>query len=377
MVIRRGIFGKFGFQAHLLKAVLLGCSSALFTLPLCAAPASAKGIPVHAHGPTTTSWESDGDKGVGIVRHHHPGIPPSENGNSAHQHYMNTGFGGGKRPVSPFSAFGAWIDQTPYIDPTFPFGKQLEYQQAHIAHGWIGIQPRYRFSGDNWNANAKTRRAKRRIEQAFGLWSQIQAHKSPETNSPLKTGFGFRPALEGEDAEILLKWRNISDDNGGGVAVVNSNPLVIMFDKSYLWDFRVNGKLSDPNKWHFFSVAMHEIGRVAFLGNQKDVDLMTPPVGEPIYKTPGLDQGLPGSYRWDKLVDNPGEDDYFGGWHGSWDDSLQQYVYRRIKDPDSVDAVKSLYSIPVPGPLPLLGAVAAFRCARRLRRLSQSPAILH
>jgi hypothetical protein len=332
-------------------------------------------IPVHPHGPEWTSSERDGDKGVGRVDHRHPAPAGSENGDSAHQHYIapapNTPFPGpaGGAGTQPFNVFGAWLERRAYIDVDAPFTDDGEYNASRVGHSFIEWteRPRYRFVDADM-----PQAARKRVAEAFRLWGGIRAHESPVTGKTLRTGIGFEQTA-GNNFEIEVRWRDIADNaNGGCVHVRDATPcgsllaaddgfqnrVFVEFDSTtaagvdFDWDFTAAAALSDLGKFHFLSVALHELGHLMFLLHSptRDTDLMNPPVGLPL----GANVGDT-SYRWDSYLNNPGENDSFQGLRFT---RLADGIGNaNVADRDSPDGIKSLYSIPIPQPatLPLVG----------------------
>lgn len=328
----------------------------------------AAGIPSHPHGPDWIAWEQDGDEGVGRADHDHTKPQASENGDTAHNHYRNQDFGGWDDFTQRWSSYGVWIDRTGFIDQTAPFDTNMA--TTILPHGWINadLKPRFKFvdgavNAEKWGVSATAQSAKPLIESAFSEWSKIKAEESPVlfggTGKKLKTGFGFDSTL-GANFEISVLWKDIDDNSGGGVSGgfsagdhTSANPFTLTFDSSYNWDFTANAAASDTTKWHFLSVALHEVGHLSFLEHQSDndggfADLMDPSVGEPVSV---LDAD--GSWRYDSYVDVPNsEADYFSGVKLTTNGRATTSV--AIQDFDSPDGIKSLYSIPIPEPAALL-----------------------
>ncbi len=306
---------------------------------------TASPIPPHNHGEGWTSWENDP---VGAFEEHNHTWVESEAGDTCHQHYITHDFNGSGNHTEDFSAYGAWDDETGYVDLTDPFCER--YPTDHVPHGFIeeGYEPDYYFKGD-WSDTTAVK-ARALIDQAFYQWSRIHADMSPVTGKPLRTGIGFEPTDNENVAEIIVEWRPFQTDcNGGEVTVTDgthtaANPANLSFDSSKTFEFEVGGA-AQPGRWDFFSVALHEVGHLVFLEHHNDEDLMAPPVGEPLdYDCP---DPVPDGFRWHwtGLQENPGENDYFRGWRFSDDGTAIQ-----ITDKDSVDGAKSLYSIPTGGP---------------------------
>jgi hypothetical protein len=353
-------------------------------------------IPPHPHGPGWTTAERDGGFGVAPVVHAHPAPAGREEGNSAHQHYYvpvpgspNIPFPGpaGGAGSQPFNVFGVWIQRQAFISVAPPFTTDAEYTTHRVGHSFIEAheRPRYKFVDA-----AMPQAAKDRVARAFELWGGIRAHYSPVSGVPLVTGIGFEETT-GDNYEIEVRWRNITDAaNGGCVHVRDVTPcgsivagdaglqgrVFVQFDSTvdgvgggdFNWDFTEDAAASDLAKFHFMSVALHELGHLMFLLHSPDqaTDLMSPPVGLPLAAAVGSE-----SFRWNSYLENADENDGFTG--KKLERTALGVMSSDIFDHDSADAIKSLYSIPAPEPggLVLLGlgvgGVVSYGWSRRRR----------
>jgi hypothetical protein len=312
-------------------------------------------IPVHYHGTGFTSWERDGDIGAGPVAHDHTTGITGEEGDTAHQHYMAESFHGGANGAVPFSFYGAWLDRTATVETTASFDTNATYTASHVGHGWINplTRPRYRFDGAAWTTDATAMAAKAVIQAAFGNYGLIHADYSLATGVGMQTGFGFS-FTTGGTSEILVQWNNFAAASGCGSTTVpdgthtSASPVLLEFDSNARCDYDMNigAAASDLSKWHLYSVALHEIGHLTFQEHVagRDTHIMAPSVGAPL----GANVGDL-SYRWDSLIDNPGENDYFQGTRYTRN-NLGGADTLTIQDIDIVRGVKSMYSIPVPEP---------------------------
>lgn len=358
---------------HRAGTLLSGAVFALFSLCLTVSAAQAQ-IPVHPHGPGFTTWERDGNIGAGISVHGHP-APAGESGDEAHQHYSADDLGGFGDETGPFSFFGAWRDRTGLVQAGSDFTSQPFYNANRVGHSFINpnMQPRWRFDGANWGTDANAMAAAPLIQTAFGLWSNISAEVSPVSGASLLTGFGFS-FTTGNVSEIVVRWADIPDASGGGRVLTratsgehtSANPVVLELDSSFLWDFNQNPGVSDLDRWHLFSVALHEVGHVAFMEHVpgQSNHLMAPPVGAPLDAPFGSE-----SYRWGGFTDNPGENDF---WTGTLFTRLGPGIATTaITDSDSVVGIKAMYSVtvaPEPGTIFLLLGVTIPGAGLAIRR---------
>jgi hypothetical protein len=251
-------------------------------LGLSAAPAHA--IPIHKHGVGWTSAESDGDVGV-LESHNHSGVA-SEAGNSPHQHYNGDLDVGGWNDTQgdTWSTFGAWDDETFYLDTSDPF----DGPYAPVWHGFISELapntiddrtmmgkddhiPDYFFKGV-WDNDAKGE-----VGDAFDAWSALAAGVSPTTNKLLITGLEFEETLVEANAEILLLWPDIAQlglTNWANVGANTEGDVTVSFDSSPGmggWHFGSEATTPD-DEFHFLSTALHEVGHVVGLDEQDDDD---------------------------------------------------------------------------------------------------------
>ena len=247
---------------------------------------SANAIPPltpHVDTPATIQWEQDG----------------IEDGNSAHNHRSGRSFGGNQMTVEPFSIDHCWDNRSYRGDEVG------EFDGAHcfINESNPNNSVRYFFVGgatDNANnriwtdtvtgvdAGLRGFHARKRITEIFDAYNAVLTDSASRV-----TGIEFVEVNSG-NAEIMLYWEDQGGANNGGYWSDSTQEL--HFDNSMKWYFGVDPKLGDPfgidgfsdDRWHFYSVALHEIGHaVGFEHQTDDSDVMSPPVGQPA-NTPGF-----------------------------------------------------------------------------------------
>ncbi len=359
-----------------MKAQVVSVTLAISCLVF-AATQRAQALPMHPHGDPWTAFERDGDRGGPVTAvHGHPAPGASEAGDESHQHYVAKEFKGGDRgSYEPWGVYGAWDNRSAFVDGDVPFTDKPEYTANKIGHGFIeevaGKMPRYKFDFAAGTDAATKTSVTNGVTGAFDLWGGIKADVSPATAKPLVTGIGFEKVDTGA-SEIVVHWSDIDDGSGGGFVeglaegTYNSaDPVDVFFDSSFAWDFVIDDALSDLAKWHFFSVALHEVGHLLFLLHSlaQDIDLMTPTVGAPLAAAVN---SL--SYRWSGYVEaaNEVDDRFFGTKYTRLADGGNTPT--AIADRESVEAVKSLYSIPLPSPTTLSIFAFGLAVAAVLRR---------
>jgi hypothetical protein len=274
----------------------------------------ARAIPsltAHPHTPATVKWSLDGR------------LPPLNPDLTAHQHRSARGFHSAGSTAPPYSARGVWDDRTYRQTPLAPF---------NLGHGFIEESdaarvPTFCFTGA-WPAHdLHGEDPASLVRLAFTHWSSITS-----LDPALETGIEFREVptaplpdggAAGCAADIVVFWDAQAGAFGGGF--FNHATRELHFDNSMSWFFQQRPRQGHPTgiragQWHFFSVALHEVGHSVGLVHQAHATcVMTPSVGQP----PDV-----GGHRY----------------------------FERI-DLDSADGVRDLYSIP--RALPAGGGVVA------------------
>jgi len=264
-------------------------------------PLSAGAIPVHPHGVRApaglpgdpTTFEDDGDRGD-FESHAHPGT--TEAGDRPHQHYDTEDFGGWDDETDPWSAFGAWIDESFFLDnsgafdgvaadgtstwPRVPHGFIDEFSADNTADdktmaGKEDRIPDFFFKGAGWEEGADKNKA--RVRDAFSLWSALEANKSPVSGLDLITGLEFEETDVEGNAEIILLWGGTNALGLTTWAHVGSTAntegdVTVQFNSTVDWFFGADPALTPDDEFHFFSTAIHEAGHVVGLNEQTDVD---------------------------------------------------------------------------------------------------------
>ena len=251
----------------------------------------------HNHTDKTIQWEEDGTK----------------DGSTSHNHRSAYSFLGFGDTGEPYSAFAVWDDRDFRTDFDAVFSSGHGFVDETAADAIANKIPRYFFSNASgvWPEAAKAR-----IRDAFNAWGAVASDKSK-----WRTGIAFQETAQAVNAEITLLWENIDDASNCGGSF-NFVARTQSFDSSLNWDFNQDPTGIAATQWHFYSVALHEIGHIVGLFHQVDTgDVMRPSVGVP---TGGAGAGVPATC--------------LGG-------ALAGTFFMGI-DPDSIEAVRDLYSIP-------------------------------
>lgn len=236
-------------------------------------------ITPHDHAAADIKWEKDAIK----------------DGNSAHNHRSARDFGGVPFPTNqPYSTGACWDNRTYHVDPI----QKFDNGHCFIAESDSTKTPKYYFEG-SWNSNAKAR-----VKDAFDAWGAISSGSSQR-----EIGIRFIETTNSGDANIGLIWENQGGQHGGGIW--ESNTKKLRLDSSLTWFYNKSPAGIPSGYWHFYSVALHEVGHVVGLADMTNDldDLMDPTVGEPT--------NVPGYRHFDVI------------------------------DPDSIEGVRDLYSQPV------------------------------
>ena len=231
----------------LIKIIILSITILSFTNDIYAHPS----LTDHINNDPTIAWERDG----------------SQDGTSAHNHRSNRDFGGINNNGEPYSVFHCWDNRTDRLDLT------TNFDEGHCFIDGYSHRVRYRFIGI-WPSAAKTA-----MRAAFDAYEDVVSDRTD-----LDLTATFREVSANSAAEIDLFWENQSGLSGGGYYDFTQE---IHMDSSMNWFFGISPTGIANNQWHFFSVALHEVGHAIAFNHQLDSDLMDPSVGEPM-NTPGF-----------------------------------------------------------------------------------------
>lgn len=209
-------------------------------------------LTAHTNDSNTIYWELDGTK----------------DGSSAHNHVTNRDFGGAFEFRAPYSSLGCWDNHAYRRDESGSFDKG----HCYINEGAVLNVVQYDLS------SAIPANAKSRIRDAFDAWSATHF------------GLEFR---EGSPADIQVEWSNISTDGEW-----NSTTRTLTFDSSGpVWNYQKSTAGMPNDEWHFYSVALHEVGHAAGLAHVLGNRLMNAGSGSATIGSPLVDNGA----HWDEV----------------------------------------------------------------------------
>ncbi|MEM8931496.1 MAG: hypothetical protein AAGE94_09990, partial [Acidobacteriota bacterium] len=172
----------------------------------------------------------------------------STSGNSVHNHRSARSFRGLLDTGEPYSAYLCWDNRNDRLDTNGTFSN------GHcFIDEWSGsTSPRYVFTG-SWPAAAQAR-----VRDAFAAWSAIGSD-----NPNMRTGIRFEETTNASLAEITVNWSNLTNAACGGSYTFGTR--LLRFDSSPPgggWNFDAGTGSVPNNQWHFYSVALHEVGHV-------------------------------------------------------------------------------------------------------------------
>jgi len=194
--------------------------------------------------------------------------------NFCHNHHCNQGFGGDKgnqkySDRQSYDAYSCWDDRT-YRRQSAPYPAFFERGHGFInefpdAGGGPASSPHYYFSPNqtdgttpcNWDANATDM-----ISEAFLTWGGIESDELY-----LVTGINFEPTSDPAQADITVFWQPY---RYSGVWRPTTRQLI--FASNRTWYFPKNPLGTPIGQYHFFTIALHEVGHIVGLEDQCDTD---------------------------------------------------------------------------------------------------------
>ena len=246
----------------------------------------------HSHASSDIKWELDQVK----------------DGDSAHNHYSNLWYGLGQLDdEEPFDVHGCWDNRSfRYLDPQ-PYLQPLDFAHCYVDEDnlMLGHVPTYKFAGSGWPSGAKSR-----ISDAFDEWESVGSMAA-------KVGLRFAKITSGV-ADINIYWVStlpgLPPPNATGKWEPTNRSLY--FKNIPNWNYSKYPSGIPSSDYHFYSVALHEVGHAIGLDHTGSTDSI-------MYIDPTSDIGAPANQ---------------GGRH-----------FSSIDDSDKV-AVRNVYSIPKPAP---------------------------
>jgi len=245
----------------------------------------------HTHDDTTVKWEKDHAEGTG-----------DKDGDTAHNHVADRNFGGFFQLTrQPYSAVGCW-DNFNHRDD-----RDGDFDEGHcfINEDDDAKIVRYRIN------SSVPEEARPLIRDAFAAWSAIP----PAPGQSMGLEF-----VEGAPADLNVVWES---ETTAGVWIAATKTLRFDNDPNRNWSWEKDPSGIADNKWHFYSVVLHEVGHVVGLDHQLDTDdLMHAGSGQATIGAPKNQ----GGFHWDFI------------------------------DEDSIKGAQELYGHPPP-PKPTVGVI--------------------
>lgn len=229
----------------------------------------------HSHNSSNVLWEAPGNGVVDGMEHHNHMLPIDFGG------IFQSGRG-------PWSALGCWDNGNfrgaPYLTATFDYG------HCYIDTYLTDQKVRFSFHG-NWPSDGKSavRAAINKLNALATFYTTVYPHGVTGNT----VGIEFEEVSSGGDVQIHWEIGTLPGATAGnigfGIAIPPGMMLTGYPTRPYTyvafpsspysnfegWDFSTDASTEDDSKWHFMSIALHEIGHMAGLAHQNDTtDIM-------------------------------------------------------------------------------------------------------
>lgn len=228
-------------------------------------------IAIHVH---TTSFAQVTPLDDPVIPHSHAAgkvlweLDNSKDGDTAHNHMWNRDFGGwGDDDHGPYNAYGCWDNRD------FEFQVIPVLEQAHCyvdTLNPINIIT-YSFAGTGWDDDEKIV-----VRTAFNEWNSLATFFTfAAIHGVTGNSVGIEFSEAGSNGDIELQWDNLGSGSGATLGSFDPFSKMITFNSSISWDTSTTIAAVDDTKFHFLTVALHEVGHAVGLDQQLDTgDLM-------------------------------------------------------------------------------------------------------
>lgn len=213
----------------------------------------------HTNNPNTIKWE------LGAV------VDEDRDGDNAHNHIAAQSFGGINERGRIYSAVGCW-DNREYRDDRMGV---FENGHCFIDESNASNVVRYQLPSE------MPQGAKDRLRDAFDAWSEVH------------NGLEFR---EASPPDFTIRW---AAHNFAG-EWIGRDEVLIFDSRSRDWTFQKSKTGVPDQKWHFYTLALHEVGHVVGFAHVLGGGLMNDWAGARRPVAPGGPK-IDGGVHWDEV----------------------------------------------------------------------------
>lgn len=183
----------------------------------------------HLHNSTTVKWSKN---------------PLIKDGSVPHNHIANQQFGASALPgEAPFDVYTCWDDGN------WRYNTKIGNNDAHCfirgSTALDGAVPTFRFTGSNW-----TTERKEMVKDAIEAWEATFAVN-------YDVGLKLVEVPSSAASDIQIAWTTDSAQAGWWADL-----KILRFDHNLNWSYIKSATGAASSKWHFWTIAMHEIGHV-------------------------------------------------------------------------------------------------------------------